>query len=144
MIEGLTNSGSLPVMQRVVQFAAQRHRLIADNVANVSTPDFRPQDVSVAEFEAALGQAVQNRRDRGQQQFGPLEVKSTDTVAVSPEGLELRPRPAADNVLFHDGNDRSIEKLMQDLVENFLTYRTAVDLMNNQFDMLDVAIRERV
>ena len=80
MIEGLTNSGSLPVMQRVVQFAAQRHRLIADNVANVSTPDFRPQDVSVAEFEAALGQAVQNRRDRGQQQFGPLEVKTTDTV----------------------------------------------------------------
>ena len=33
---------------------------------------------------------------------------------------------------------------MQDLVENFLTYRTAVELMNNQFDMLDVAIRERI
>ena len=28
MIEGLNNSGSLPVMQRVVQFAAQRHVLI--------------------------------------------------------------------------------------------------------------------
>lgn len=40
MIEGLNNSGSLPVMQKVVQFAAGRHSLIADNVANLSTPDF--------------------------------------------------------------------------------------------------------
>ena len=144
MINGLDNAGSLPVMQRVVQFAARRHSLIADNVANVSTPGFRPVDVSVDDFEAALGDAVQARRDRDQGHFGPLHVASTPTVDFSGDSLRLSPEPLAENILFQDGNDRSLERLMQDLVENFLTYRTAVELMNNQFDMLDVAIRERI
>lgn len=144
MIDGLNNSGSLPVMQRVVQFAARRHTLIADNVANISTPGFRPVDVSLDDFEAALGEAVEARRDRGQARFGSLKIDSTPTVEFEEGGLRLQPEPIGDNILFQDGNDRSLERLMQDLVENFLTYRTAVELMNNQFDMLDVAIRERI
>jgi len=144
MIDGLDNSGSLPVMQRVVQFAARRHSLIADNVANVSTPGFRPVDVSVEDFEAALGDAVRERRAAGQDRFGSLELNSTSTIQFDRDGIHLQPEPIGDNILFQDGNDRSLERLMQDLVENFLTYRTAVELMNNQFDMLDVAIRERI
>ena len=144
MIEGLNNAGSLPVMERVVQFAARRHSLIADNVANISTPGSRPVDVSVDDFQAALGQAVDARRDRGQTHFGDLKPESTSTARFQNEGLELHPVPLGDNILFQDGNDRSLEQLMQGLVENFLTYRTAVELMKNQFDMLDVAIRERV
>ena len=144
MIEGLNNAGSLPVMERVVQFAARRHSLIADNVANVSTPGFRPVDVSVDDFQAALGQAVDARRDRGQAHFGETRLESTSTVRFENQGVVLDPAPIGANILFQDGNDRSLEQLMQGLVENFLTYRTAVELMNNQFDMLDVAIRERV
>ncbi|MEE2906303.1 MAG: hypothetical protein VX527_00575 [Planctomycetota bacterium] len=144
MIDGLNNSGSLPVMQRVVQFAARRHTLIADNVANISTPGFRPVDVSLDDFETALGEAVEARRERGQARFGSLEINSTPTVQFAEGGIHLQPEPIGDNILFQDGNDRSLERLMQDLVENFLTYRTAVELMNNQFDMLDVAIRERI
>ncbi|MDG2423710.1 MAG: flagellar basal body rod protein FlgB [Phycisphaerales bacterium] len=144
MINGLDNSGSLPVMQRVVQFAARRHSVIADNVANISTPGFRPVDVSLEDFEAALGEAVQSRRASGQGRFGALEVESTPTVQFDEGGIRLQPEPIGENILFQDGNDRSLERLMQDLVENFLTYRTAVELMNNQFDMLDVAIRERI
>ncbi len=144
MIEGLNNSGSLPVMQKVVQFAAGRHSLIADNVANLSTPGFRPADVSVKEFQSTLGDAVDKRRTIGQDRFGSLDIDSTSTIEFLKEGVELHPVPMAENLLFQDGNDRSLEKLMQGLVENFLTYRTAVELMNNQFDMLDVAIRERI
>jgi flagellar basal-body rod protein FlgB len=144
MIDGLDNAGSLPVMQRVVQFAARRHGLIADNMANLTTPGFRPVDVSVTDFQQALGEAIDVRRDRGQERFGPLKVASTRSVSVRDGQLELVPEPIGDNLLFQDGNDRSLERLMQDLVENFLTYRTAVELMNNQFDMLDVAIRGRI
>ena len=144
MIDGLNNSGSLPVMQKVVQFAAGRHSLIADNVANISTPGFRPVDVSLEEFQSALGDAIEGRRDRGQERFGALDVNSTSTIEFKSQEIALHPVPMAENLMFQDGNDRSLEKLMQGLVENFLTYRTAVELMNNQFDMLDVAIRERI
>ena len=80
MIDGLNNSGSLPVMQKVVQFAAGRHSLIADNVANISTPGFRPLDVSLEEFQSTLGNAVDERRDSGQGRFGALDVNSTSTI----------------------------------------------------------------
>ena len=144
MIDGLNNSGSLPVMQKVVQFAAGRHALIADNVANISTPGFRPTDVSLEEFQSTLGNAVDERRMQGQDRFGSLDVSSTSTIEFMADDVTLHPVPMAENLLFQDGNDRSLERLMQGLVENFLTYRTAVELMNNQFDMLDVAIRERI
>ena len=144
MIDGLNNSGSLPVMQKVVQFAAGRHSLIADNVANISTPGFRPLDVSLEEFQSTLGNAVDERRDSGQERFGALDVNSTSTIQFMNDSVSLHPVPMAENLMFQDGNDRSLEKLMQGLVENFLTYRTAVELMNNQFDMLDTAIRERI
>ena len=132
------------MMQKVVQFAARRHALIADNVANISTPGFRPADVSVKEFQSTLAQAVDHRRERGQGRFGTLQYGSASTVDLSNDLVELHPVPMAENLLFQDGNDRSLEKMMQGLVENFLTYRTAVELMNNQFDMLDIAIRERI
>lgn len=144
MIDGLNNSGSLPVMQKVVQFAAGRHSLIADNVANISTPGFRPMDVSLDEFQSTLEDAIDGRRDRGQERFGALDVNSTSTIEFMNGEIALHPVPMAENLMFQDGNDRSLEKLMQGLVENFLTYRTAVELMNNQFDMLDTAIRERI
>ena len=131
-------------MQKVVQFAARRHALIADNVANISTPGFRPADVSVKEFQSTLAQAVDHRRESGQGRFGTLQYGSASTVDLSNGLVELHPVPMAENLLFQDGNDRSLEKMMQGLVENFLTYRTAVELMNNQFDMLDIAIRERI
>lgn len=96
------------------------------------------------EFQSTLGDAVDKRRMIGQDRFGSLDIDSTSTIDFLKEGVELHPVPMAENLLFQDGNDRSLEKLMQGLVENFLTYRTAVELMNNQFDMLDVAIRERI
>ena len=46
MIDGLNNADALPVLERVLQFAGQRHRLIVNNIANLNTPGFRPMDVS--------------------------------------------------------------------------------------------------
>ena len=49
-IEGLMNRGSGPLLEQVVQFAAARHNLILENIANVDTPNYRQKDMSVARF----------------------------------------------------------------------------------------------
>ena len=55
MIEGLFHSGSVQSRERLVQFTGQRHTVLANNIANISTPRFRPGDLDVKAFQAELG-----------------------------------------------------------------------------------------
>lgn len=168
MIDGVTNSGSLPVLERLMQFTGQRHRIITNNIANLSTPGFRPADVSVTEFQQQLGKAIDARRSDFGAAGGPLlvgrrsasasllvgrrsasashdaEHRATSQIEFLPNGMRLHPQPVGDNLLFHDGNDRDVERTMQDLVENFMTYRAAAQLLKSRFESLAVAIRERM
>jgi len=144
MIDGLTNADAIPVLERMLQFAGRRQLLLAHNIANLDTPGFRPVDVSVDAFRAELGRAVEVRRRLTGNGGGPLPLRSTSEVKVRAGGLELRPRPIGDNILFHDRNDRDPERLTQAMVENFLVFRTAAELIRNHFDLLNTAIRERI
>lgn len=155
MIDGLTNDGAIPAMERLMQFAGQRHRIIVNNIANVSTPGFRPRDVSPEAFQRQLAEAVDHRRAAAQrlepvagESMGgtrsELSLASTPQVEVKPDRLELHPEPAADNLLFHDGNDRNVERIMQDLVENFIAFRTAAQFLQSRFELINTAIRERI
>lgn len=144
MIEGLTNAGSLPVLERAMQFAARRHDLISHNVANLTTPGFRAADVSVEGFQASLREAIDDRRERSGTAGGRLDLQNSRDVSVTDDGLQLHPEPTGRNILFQDGNDRDLERTMQDLVENFLAFRTAAQFMRDEFDLLNTAIRERI
>lgn len=143
MISGLTNADSLPVLERMLQFAAGRQKILADNVANFDTPGFRPKDVDVRQFQAALGEAVVERRDQNSNRGGELVFGGTRDVRVRGDRLELVPDEANRNVLFHDGNDRDLDRSMQDLVENVLTVRTVSTLLRSRIDLLSSALRER-
>ncbi len=143
MIDGVTNSDGLAVLERLVQFAGQRHRLIVNNIANYDTPGYRPTDVSVADFQEHLGEALDQNRRSGRSDRA-LELKNTDQVEFSPGSITLHPTPVGRNILFHDGNDRDLERTMQDLVENFLTFRMATELLRNRLDLVNSVIAERV
>ena len=144
MIDGLTNAGSIPVLERMAQFAGARHRLITHNVANLSTPEFRPVDVSVDLFRSQLRAAVEQRREDRPNGSGPLELEPTDEITFTEDGLQMEPKPIGENILFHDRNDRDLERTMQDLAENFMVYRQAMDLLRNRYQLLNQAIRERL
>ncbi len=143
MIDGVTNIEGLAVLERLVQFAGQRHRLIVNNIANFDTPGYRPLDVSTREFQQQLGEAIDQKRRSGRPGRA-LELKDTNQIEFSPGSITLHPTPLGRNILFHDGNDRDLERTMQDLVENFLTFRTATELLRNRFDLINSVIAERI
>ncbi len=144
MIDGLTNAGALPVLERLMQFAGRRHEVIANNIANLNTPDFQPTDVSVEGFQAQLREAVEARRDVGGKGNGGLELEDTEEISVSGSRMELHPQPMGEGILQHDGNDRNVEKIMQDMVENFMAFRAAAQFMRFQTGLINSAIAERV
>ncbi len=144
MIAGLFDQGALPTLERVVQFTHARQALLAHNVANLSTPHFRPADVDPRAFQDSLRKAVERRGSRPSPLRGPLELSDTRQIRFGKESITLQPQPRNDNILFHDRNNRDVERVMQDLAENTMTHRLAIDLLRNQFEMLRTAIRERV
>ena len=143
MIDGVTNADGIDVLERLVQFAGARHRLIVNNIANLDTPGYRPVDVSPAAFQEQIGEAVDRRRGSGGAEGG-LHLPDSGQVEFTPTGLVLHPEPAGANILFHDGNDRDLERTMQDLVENFMAFRLAAELMRSRFDLINSAIAERI
>lgn len=144
MIDGLTNADSIPVLERLMQFAGQRHRIIVHNIANLDTPHFRPVDVDPREFQHQLREAVEARRETSGAAGGDLKLQNSRTVEVSEDGLTLKPNASGRNILFHDRNDRDPERIMQDLVENFSAFRAAADLLRSRYELINTAIRERL
>lgn len=141
----LSTAGSLPALEMAMRFAGQRQRVLAHNVANLETPDFRPWDVDPTRFQQVLSEAVGRRRGETGGSHGRLALRHDRQIEQGPGGgLTLRPATSSGNILFHDRNNRDLERTMQDLVENATMYRVASELLRNRVSVLRSAISERV
>ena len=144
MLDSLTNSGSLPVLERLARFTEARHRAITHNIANLDTPNFRPINTDPAAFQTQMRDAVERRRHGGGDIEAGCGPNDAEDFYFADGGLEHLASFGGDNILFHDRNNRDLERQMQDLVENTLTHNAAIDLMKSEFDLIRTAIRERV
>lgn len=145
-IDEVTSSGAMPALEMMLRFAGSRQRILAHNVANFDTPNFQPADVSTSGFQSALREAVQRRRESTGGEHGHLDWRDTGEVRVARGAsgtIELSPETSSGNILFHDRNNRDLERTMQDLVENATVFRTAADLMRGRAELLRQAMSER-
>jgi len=130
-IDRLLNQGPNPVLEQQLRFTEARQQLIADNIANSSTPNYRQKDLSVERFQKMLRERV----DR-QQSSAPGSVAFDDVTS------EVEHSQAG--ILFHDGNNRSMEQLMTDNAKNALMHNLVVELLRRQYQTMDMALKERV
>lgn len=145
-IDDVTSSGAMPVLEASLRFASQRLRLIAGNIANISTPDYRQKDVSVSGFRSELARAIDARRSGSGGGRGELGLRSTRELRVHGPGsssFDLTPRTTSGNVLFHDRNNRDTEGLIQDLVETTQAHRVSAELMRGRLETIRSAIAQR-
>jgi flagellar basal-body rod protein FlgB len=130
-LERLLNQGNAPLIEQVMKFTAARQKLLAENVANVDTPDYQQKDMSVEKFQKLLQDRVTERAGAA-----PGATPFDDILGE----LENPSR----NILFHDGNNRSIEQLMADSAKNALTHNMMVEFMRKQFSGIEMALKERI
>lgn len=129
-LDRLLNQGNTPLLEQVVQFAAARHKLIAENIANVDTPEYRQKDLSVNRFQTMLRERVDRRR------AGDKTIRFDD--------IRRQVERPTSGILFHDGNNRSMELLASDLAKNAIMHNVAIELLRKQFMGLELALKERV
>ncbi len=129
-LDRMLNQDSSPLLEQWLQFTEARERLLADNVANASTPGYRQKDLSLARFQSVLKDRLQER-----------DSSAPGTVSFDDISMDVQqPR----SLLFHDGNNRSMEQLMTDQAKNALMHQLAVELLRQQYSVMEMALRERV
>jgi len=144
MIKGMFDAGALPTLERLVQFTGARHKVLTDDIANLSTPYFKPRDLSPKDFQKALRRAIDGRRETATPENGPLRMQDTQQLRFGDGRIDIRPKDTNDGILYHDQNNRDLERLMQHLAENTLTHSVGVELIRSEFGIMQTAIRERV
>ena len=134
----------MPALEKMLLFAGGRQRIIANNIANIDTPNFQGVDVDPKGFQRLLGEAIDSRRARNGGAFGELNLKQNRQVQSVGGRMVLNAETPAAGVLFQDRNQRDLEHLMQQLVENASAFRVASDLMRKSSSQLKLAIAQRV
>ena len=143
MFESLMNRGVTPALAATLSYTQARHRMIADNVANMSTPGFKAKRLDLDEFQNSLARAL---KQRGSDPNKPLVINGSRQVRTRHNGtLEVTPtmEPGA-NAVLHDGTNLSIEREMSNLASNAMLHEMTTTLLKGRFDGLRKAIRGRV
>ena len=86
-LQGLTDGGAIPALEAMARFSAARQRLIADNVANLDTPGYRPLDADPKAFQEQIGRAIENPPDG---EFAPGNCPSGSGWPVPTLELPIR------------------------------------------------------
>ena len=142
-IERLTASRTTHAVELAAQFAEQRQRVLAENLANIDTPDYHSQRLDPEAFQESLRGALQRARRSNESR---LDLRDNAQFSTGPTGrVEAHPdREPAANVLFHDGTNARLEELMADTAQNSLAYELATSLLRGRYEGLLRAIRGRV
>ena len=140
--ENLLNRGVAPALMATLSYTQSRHRMIAENVANLSTPGYKARQLDPMAFQRALGEALDRRANDPRQ---PFVVEGTEFRSDANGALKVKPslRPP-DNILFHDGTNLSLEREMADLAENTMMHEMTATLLKGKIDGLRKAISGRL
>jgi len=116
-----------------MDWAAQRQKVLAQNVTNADTPDYKPKDLKNLDFKNVL-------RD----QIAPVQVARTNAGHLKgtiPEQDPFRSRTLMKSFEESpDGNEVILEEQMQKVGDTRSQYNTAVQLMQSNLKMLKMAL----
>lgn len=118
-----------------MDWAAQRQKVLAQNIANADTPDYRPKDLKEINFKDVLKGEMDVR----------VPVKRTDARHLKGTIPEAEPfRENGVRKTFEespDGNQVVVEEQMQKVSSTRSDYNTAVQLMQTHMKMLRIAVK---
>ena len=127
-------SGKLPLYNSALDAYALREKTIAKNIANASSPHYRPEMVKFEEFfknqEVSANGLVTNEKH--------IPIGQAQNAAV--EGtVDVKPIPTPE-VYFSGDSHVNIDKEMSELAENQIKFRFASRLVKKFFSGINSAV----
>ncbi len=126
---------ALGIHEKALGFRAQRAEVLANNIANADTPNYKARDLDFASVLAE--QSAKTQR-------GPVALNRTDSRHISAEGLAM-----ADGALQYrtplqpsiDQNTVDAQLEQSNYAENAVQFQASFTLLNSKFKGLIGALR---
>jgi flagellar basal-body rod protein FlgB len=130
----LANTSFFGMLRQRLDHLSQRQQLIAENIANATTPGYRPRDVDTSGFESLLSAASRSggvtlaRTNAGHMSGGG----SSNTVSVVTRD---------DSETTIDGNAVVLEEQMARAAETRMNFETGIALYQKGLELIRMAAR---
>ena len=135
----------MPAIEQWLHFTAQRHKAIANNLANVETPFYKTRDVPESDFRKVMPRAFDEQK---RSPVGTFELERRDGILPKRGGGLTMPFVEADlensGILRHIENNVDVDLEMSKMVKNGMLHNVLSNLLTQQFEQMREAISERV
>ncbi|MDA3849886.1 MAG: flagellar basal body rod protein FlgB [Spirochaetaceae bacterium] len=130
---------NLDLLTRGMNVAGLRRGIIANNVANVDTPNFKRSEVS---FEAELGRAIASENMETPMQARVSNVNHMPFQRPTDRN-DVNARVGLDYLTTgkNNGNNVDIEREEMDALKNQMSYELMTSMVSHQFTMINMVIR---
>lgn len=118
-------------LENSLDYATVKNQTLANNIANVDTPNYKAKDVA---FKDILANELNGPTKTKQTQ--PEHMSSNHTLHNQFQAFEKN-----DTNYNHNGNNVDMDKEMASLAKNQLYYQSIVDRMNDKFHDLQTVVR---
>ena len=136
MLEQIFNSSNFNYLPRAMTAAGIRQEVIANNLANVNTPNFRKSNV---EFEELLAREIY-----GEESDGKLKMARTHDRHLPYVPLEFKAEPTIEvdhsTIMRVDDNNVDVDIEMATLAKNQIYYNTIITEFGAHVSRLKSAI----
>jgi flagellar basal-body rod protein FlgB len=122
-------------MNRALDTYSLRQKTIADNIANATTPHYRPEKVKFEEF--FQDQEVVASGETSDEKHIPIGKPNTNDVEGEVENASV-PSP---EIYFEGESHINIDKEMSNLAQNQIRFRFTSLMVKNYFSGMSSAIR---
>lgn len=125
---------SISVLSQAMNLRTQRHEVLASNIANADTPNYKARDFS---FETAMQSAMAGRGDVGRVD---LAKTSAGHIAGSGAGSSAAFKFRAETQSAVDGNTVDMDVERAQITENAMQYQILTQLISNKFQGIRSAL----
>jgi flagellar basal-body rod protein FlgB len=128
----ITDIGIFSMLRTRMQWHQDRQKILAENVANSDTPNFRPRDLVELQFNA-FGPATPNISLMQTAAGHQAATESASTFARSDSGFQIRPA----------GNAVSLEDEMMKVASNQMDFQTVTALYTKSLGLIKLAVGKK-
>jgi len=122
-----------------LQMLGERQKVIAENVANVSTPGYVPSDIDQDAFAATLQRMASQGAGPARATMAVTQPGHMTPQGVSSLGVTAHRSPDSETTL--DGNAVVVEEQMMKIAETRMDFETMVGLYQKSLGLLRLASR---
>ncbi|PKG25175.1 flagellar basal body rod protein FlgB [Niallia nealsonii] len=121
-------SDTISTLENAINYSNTKQKVIAQNIANVDTPNYKAKDVT---FKESLSNAIEATKT------DTRHIDFTGTTKTGSSSIVTK----SNSVYNNSGNSVDVDKEMTELATNQIYYNALIDRISGKFTSLENVIK---